>query len=95
MDDTYRRGPLLLLGGRANQPLAAEIGEIIGKSPDGATLKHFSDGEIFVRIDRNARGRDVYIIQTTSAPSDNMLELLLMIDAAKRASAARCSLIAR
>jgi len=93
MDDTYRRGPLLLLGGRANKPLAAEIGEIIGKSPDGATLQHFSDGEIFVRIDRNARGRDVYIIQTTSAPSDNMLELLLMIDAAKRASAAQVTAV--
>jgi ribose-phosphate pyrophosphokinase len=93
MDDTYRRGPLLLLGGRANVPLAEEIGEIIGKSPDGATLKQFSDGEIFVRIDRNARGRDVYIIQTTSSPSDNILELLLMIDAAKRASAAQVTAV--
>jgi phosphoribosylpyrophosphate synthetase len=48
MDDTYRPGPLLLLGGRSNRSLAAEIGEIIGKSPDGATIKQFSDGEIFV-----------------------------------------------
>ena len=56
MDDTYRRGPLLLLGGRANRPLAQEIGERIGRSPDGATIKNFADGEIFVRIDRNARG---------------------------------------
>jgi phosphoribosylpyrophosphate synthetase len=59
MDDTYQRGPLLLLSGRANRPLAADIGELIGKSPDGATIKQFADGEIFVRIDRNARGRDV------------------------------------
>jgi ribose-phosphate pyrophosphokinase len=93
MDDTYRRGPLLLLGGRANPPLAEEIGELIGKSPNGATLKQFADGEIFVRIDRNARGRDVYIIQTTSAPSDNIMELLLMIDAARRASAAQVTAV--
>ena len=93
MDDTFRRGPLLLLGGRSNPPLAAEIGEIIGKSPDGATIKQFADGEIFVRIDRNARGRDVFIVQTTSAPAENILELLLLIDAARRASAARVTAV--
>jgi ribose-phosphate pyrophosphokinase len=93
MDDTYRRGPLLLLSGRANRPLAAEIGELIGKSPDAATIKQFADGEIFVRIDRNARGRDVYIVQPTVAPADNMMELLLLIDAAHRASAARVTAV--
>jgi len=93
MDDTYRRGPLLLLAGRANRPLASEVGEIIGKSPDGATIRQFADGEIFVRIDRNARGRDVFIIQTTSAPAENILELLLLIDAARRASAARVTAV--
>jgi ribose-phosphate pyrophosphokinase len=93
MDDTFRRGPLLLLAGRANRPLAAEIGEIIGKSPDGATIRQFADGEIFVRIDRNARGRDVFIIQPTAAPADNILELLLLLDAARRASAARVTAV--
>ena len=93
MDDTYRRGPLLLLSGRANRPLSAEIGERIGKSPDGATIRDFADGEIFVRIDRNARGRDVFIVQPTTAPADNMMELLLLIDAAKRASAARVTAV--
>ena len=93
MDDTYRRGPLLLLAGRANRPLAAEIGDIIGKSPDGATIREFADGEIFVRIDRNARGRDVFIVQPTSAPSEHILELLLLIDAARRASAARITAV--
>lgn len=82
-----------MLAGRSNRPLAAEIGEIIGKSPDGATIKQFSDGEIFVRIDRNARGRDVYIVQTTDSPADNILELLLLIDAARRASAARVTAV--
>ena len=93
MDDTYRRGPLLLLSGRANRPLAAEIGELIGKSPDAATIKQFADGEIFVRIDRNARGRDVFIVQPTVAPAENMMELLLLIDAAHRASAARVTAV--
>ena len=93
MDDTYGRGPLLLLSGRANRPLAIEIGERIGKSPDVATIKQFADGEIFVRIDHNARGRDVYIVQPTRAPADNIMELLLLIDAARRASAARVTAV--
>jgi ribose-phosphate pyrophosphokinase len=93
MDDTFRRGPLLLLAGRANHPLAQEIGERIGKSPDAATIKQFADGEIFVRIDRNARGRDVFIIQPTPAPSDTIMELLLLLDAAHRASAARVTAV--
>jgi ribose-phosphate pyrophosphokinase len=93
MDDTFRRGPLLLLAGRANPALAQEIGERIGKSPDAATIKQFADGEIFVRIDRNARGRDVFIIQPTPAPADTIMELLLLLDAAHRASAARVTAV--
>ena len=93
MDDTFRRGPLLLLSGRANRPLATEIGDLIGRSPDGASIRNFADGEIFVRIDRNARGRDVFIIQPTPSPADNMMELLLLIDAARRASAARVTAV--
>ncbi|MEM7415795.1 MAG: ribose-phosphate pyrophosphokinase [Gemmatimonadota bacterium] len=93
MDDTYKRGPLLLLAGRANRPLADEIGTLIGRSTDVATIKQFADGELFVRIDENARGRDVFIVQTTTAPADNILELLLLIDAARRASAARVTAV--
>ena len=93
MDDTYRRGPLLLLSGRANRPLASEIGDIIGESPDGATIQQFADGEIFARIDQNARGRDVFIIQSTNAPADTIMELLLLADAARRASAARVTAV--
>ncbi len=93
MDETFRRGPLLVLSGRANRPLALEIGEVLGKSTQAATIRDFADGEIFVRIDRNARGRDVFIIQPTVAPADNIMELLLLIDAAKRASAARISAV--
>ncbi len=57
------------------------------------TLKRFADGEIFVKIDENVRGRDVYIIQPTNPPAENMLELTLLIDAAKRASAARIAAV--
>ncbi len=93
MEETFGRGPLLLLSGRANRPLAAEIGQILGKAVDGAFIRDFADGEIFVRIDRNARGRDVFIIQPTISPADNIMELLLLIDAAKRASAARVTAV--
>ena len=93
MDDTFSRGPLLLLSGRANPPLAEEIGNLLDASAAGATVRNFSDGEIFVRIDQNARGRDVYIIQPTSPPADSLMELLLLIDAAKRASAARVTAV--
>ena len=82
MDDTYMRGPLLVLSGRANQQLSDEIGALLDISPDGATIKEFADGEIFVRIDQNVRGRDVFIVQPTSAPADNIMELCLLIDAA-------------
>jgi len=93
MDDTHGRGPMLILSGRANRPLAEEIGELLGEEVDAAHIHDFADGEIFVRIDRNARGRDVFIIQPTVAPADNIMELLLLIDAAKRASAARITAV--
>lgn len=93
MEDIYQRGPLLLLSGRSNRPLALEIGEQLGESPLGVTIRDFADGEIFVRIDANARGRDVFIIQPTVAPAETIMELLLMIDAARRASAARITAV--
>jgi ribose-phosphate pyrophosphokinase len=93
MEETFGRGPLLILSGRANRPLADEIGRILGEPVDAAHIADFADGEIFVRIDRNARGRDVFIIQPTVAPADRIMELLLLIDAAKRASAARITAV--
>ena len=93
MDDTFRRGPILLLSGRANRPLGVEIGQILKEDPESATIRDFADGEIFVRIDQNARGRDVFIIQPTVAPADSIMELLLLIDAAKRASAAQVTAV--
>lgn len=81
------------MAGRANPPLAAEIAELLGEPADGATVENFADGEIFVRIDQNARGRDVFIVQPTVANADNIMELLLLLDAAKRASAARVTAV--
>ena len=93
MEENIGLGPLLLLAGRANRPLAREIADELGTDCEGVTIFNFADGEIFVRINRNARGRDVFIIQPTVANADNIMELLLLIDAAKRASAARVTAV--
>ena len=82
-----------ILAGTANRALAEEIGRHIGVELCKVTLTRFADGEIFVRIDENVRGNDVFIIQPTNPPAENVLELLLMIDAAKRASAARVTVV--
>ncbi|MGH7463967.1 MAG: ribose-phosphate diphosphokinase [Longimicrobiales bacterium] len=84
---------MLLLSGTANRPLAEEIGRHMGLPLGDSTIRRFADGEIFVRINQNARGRDVFIIQPTPPPADHIMELLLLIDAAKRASAARVTAI--
>ncbi|MCY4573523.1 MAG: ribose-phosphate pyrophosphokinase [Gemmatimonadetes bacterium] len=93
MEEKIGLGPLLLLAGRANRPLAKEIADELGTGSENVTIYNFADGEIFVRIDRNARGRDVFIIQPTVANADNIMELLLLIDAARRASAARVTAV--
>jgi ribose-phosphate pyrophosphokinase len=93
MPNHHFYGPMLMLAGTANRPLAEEIAERMGMPLGEVTIQRFADGEIFVRIDQNARGRDVYIIQPTPPPADSMLELLLLVDAAKRASAARVTVV--
>ncbi|MEJ2216434.1 MAG: ribose-phosphate pyrophosphokinase [Gemmatimonadota bacterium] len=93
MSDHQVRGPLLLMAGTANRPLAEEIAESIGIPLGDVTISRFEDGEIFVRINQNARGRDAFIIQPTPPPADSLMELLLMVDAAKRASAARVTVV--
>src|SRR5512142_470524 len=93
MPDHHFYGPMLMLAGTANRPLAEEIAEHMGLPLGDVTIQRFADGEIFARIDQNARGRDVYIIQPTPPPADNLLELLLLIDAARRASAARVTVV--
>jgi ribose-phosphate pyrophosphokinase len=82
-----------LLSGTANRPLAEEIARHLGIELCKVNTSRFADGEIFVRIDENIRGNDVFIIQSTNPPAENIMELLLLIDAARRASAARVTLV--
>ncbi len=78
----------VILSGNANRPLAQKICEKLGKPLSVAEVRRFSDGEVFVEIKENVRGRDVYVIQSTCRPAnDTLMELLIMIDALKRASA--------
>src|SRR6516165_9634155 len=75
--------------GRANQQLAEEIATYLDMPLGHMTLDNFPDGEHSVRIDEDVRGRDVYVVQPTCPPvNDNLMELLIMLDSFKRASAA-------
>ncbi len=79
---------LLLFSGNANRPLAEAIARMLGVQLGKAFVGRFSDGEVQVEIDENVRKREVFVVQPTSAPSaENLMELLAMIDALKRASA--------
>jgi len=82
-----------LLTGTANLPLAEKIASYIGIPLTEREVTHFSDGEIFVKIDENIRGTDVFIIQPTNPPAENIMELLIMIEACRRASAARITAV--
>ena len=82
-----------LLSGGANRSLAEEIARNLNLELCKVTTSRFADGEIFVRIDENIRGHDVFIVQPTNPPAENVLELLLLIDAARRASAARVTCV--
>jgi ribose-phosphate pyrophosphokinase len=82
-----------LFSGRSNPVLADTIAQAFGQSLGLITIKNFSDGEIWVKFEENIRGTDVFLIQSTNAPSDNLMELLIMIDAAKRASAYRITAV--
>ncbi len=84
---------MLLMAGGSNPPLAEEMAQELGQPLCKVTIRRFADGEIFVKIDENVRGQDVFIIQSTGAPAENVLELLILIDAAKRASAARVTAV--
>lgn len=89
-----RSEKLKLFTGNANPALAAEIAECLGLELGVAPVRSFSDGEIYLQIKENVRGADVFVIQPTCGPVDrNILELLLMIDALKRASADRITAV--
>ena len=84
---------LKLLSGSANRALAEAIAAHLGIEMARVSLGRFADGEISVRIDENIRGNDVFIVQPTNPPAENVLELLLLIDATRRASAARITCV--
>ncbi len=84
---------LKVLSGNANRLLAEEIARHLGLDLCRVNLGRFADGEISVRIDENVRGNDVFIVQPTNPPAENIMELLLLIDAARRASAARITCV--
>jgi ribose-phosphate pyrophosphokinase len=85
---------LKIFSGNSNRPLAEEICRTIGVPLGQATVNSFPDGESFVKINENVRGQDVYIIQSTCPPTNHhLVELLIMIDAARRASAQRITAV--
>ena len=85
---------LKIFSGQSNQPLAQEICDYLEVSLGDVLVTSFPDNESFVRFNENIRGTDVFLIQSTSSPANhNVMELLIMIDAAKRASAARVTAV--
>jgi len=84
----------MIFTGNANPVLAAEIAQHTGATVGSANVGRFSDGEVSVEITQNVRARDVFVIQSTCAPTnDNLMELIIMVDALKRASAERISAV--
>jgi ribose-phosphate pyrophosphokinase len=86
-------GDYKVFSGSSNKPLAEKIAAKLGKPLGQVEQKRFSDGEIWVKFHENIRGLDVFLIQPTIPPAENILELLIMIDAAKRASAKRITAV--
>jgi ribose-phosphate pyrophosphokinase len=83
-----------IFAGNANLPLADEICSYIGIPRSSAEVRRFSDGEIFVELGENVRGRDIYLIQPTCPPvNDHLMELVIMVDAMRRASARRITAV--
>jgi len=82
-----------LFSGTSNQPLAQKIAEYMNHPLGESEIRRFSDGEISARINESIRGADVFIIQSTNPPSDNLIEFLMMVDAASRASAKRVTAV--
>jgi ribose-phosphate pyrophosphokinase len=82
-----------LFSGRSNRPLAEAIAEYLRMPLGDAEISRFCDGEIGVMYNENIRGIDVFIIQSTNPPAENLLELLMMIDAARRSSAKRITAV--
>ncbi len=89
VDDKFK-----IFSGSANEPLAEEVCQFLGLERGKCTVVRFSDGEDYVQLQENVRGADVFVLQPTCHPvNDNLMQLLLMIDALKRASARRITTV--
>ncbi len=84
---------LKVFSGRSNRPLAEKIAAELGKPLGSCEIRDFSDGEMWVKYTENIRGSDLFIVQSTNQPTNNLLELLMMIDAARRASARKVAAV--
>src|ERR1043165_332099 len=85
---------LKVFSGRANVPLAEKIAQYLGEPLGKLTLQNFPDGEFWARLDDDVRGRDVFVVQPTCHPvNENIMELLIILDSLKRASAARITVV--
>jgi ribose-phosphate pyrophosphokinase len=82
-----------IVAGRSNPEIAERIALGAHRDLSQVTIRNFSDGEIWVKFEENVRGVDLYIIQSSNAPSEHLMELLMLIDAAKRASARRITAV--
>lgn len=82
-----------IFSGRSNPALAQRIADYIGIPLGAMTIKNFADGELWVKFEENIRGCDVFLVQSTNSPAQNILELTLMLDAAVRASAGRVTAV--
>ncbi|MGH2568739.1 MAG: ribose-phosphate diphosphokinase [Bacteroidota bacterium] len=82
-----------VFSGRGNRPLAEKIEEEGGFELGHVEIRNFSDGEIWVKYADNIRGDDVFVVQSTQPPAENLVELLILLDAAKRASARRVTAV--
>ncbi|MBI4429606.1 MAG: ribose-phosphate diphosphokinase, partial [Ignavibacteriales bacterium] len=86
-------GEIKIFSGRANRPLSEKICKEAGIRLGHVDIMNFSDGEIWAKYSENIRGADVFVIQSTQPPADNLMELLILLDAAKRASANRVTAV--
>lgn len=90
---SYNNHPISIFSGRSSRVLAAAVAAEYGQDLGAIEIKDFSDNEIYVSYKQSIRGSDVYIVQSTPPPAENWMELLLMIDAARRASADRITAV--
>ena len=85
---------MILFSGRSNLPLSQKVADYLGVTLGQANISNFPDGEVKIKLDEDIRGRDVFILQSTCQPvNESLMELLIFIDCARRASAERVTAV--